>query len=97
MDWGFNPIILSLTKHKINTIRNVYENATRMPEELTELFYDKNVFLFQSLKYTLRPEIRDYFSTTVALVDTSRVFYQNNGEPVAYLVQATKNAINENV
>lgn len=100
MDWGFNPTILSLTKNKINTIRNVYQGATRTPEGLTKFFDEKHVLLFHSPKYTLRSNVRDDFAAAVALanasIDTLKIFYQRDGDAVAYLLQAKPAEINAN-
>jgi len=97
MDWGFNANILSLAQKPIKTIRNYYDNARRSPEQLAKLFDARHVFLFHSPEHTLLPAARDDFARAVALsnakVDTLRIFYQREGQPMAFLLSAQGSAV----
>jgi uncharacterized membrane protein len=95
MDWGFNANILSLTKQPIRTIRNYYPDTRRTPEQLATLFDSRHVFLFHTAEFTFMPAARDDFARAVELsnarVDTLRVFYQREGQPLAVLLRVHSN------
>ncbi|MDZ7343396.1 MAG: hypothetical protein ONA90_02655 [candidate division KSB1 bacterium] len=94
MDWGFNANILSLTKNRVRTIRNYYDHTRRRPDQLAQLFDSTHVFLLHAPEYSYLPAPREDFFAAVTLanakVDTLRVFYQREGQAVAYLLQVTQ-------